>query len=478
MENLAAGNIGMIAAARGLVTRLVHGRLSRNGLFALVQGLFVTFCVFLVYRLVILHAGLEPFGVWSLLMACTAVARLLDVSGGGALARFVATASSGKDDGFRARDYVHTVVLTGLALNLLFGLVFWLTAPLVLPIFVAPLLIDEARALVPWAIGFGIVSALAYATVSALDGAQRADLRAIAVMASYAVFLATSWFLVPRFGVVGFAASQIAQQGLMCALAWVVLRRHVPGLGWAPRCWRRNVFAETTGYALKLNAVGVIGLLFDPLAKFTFNHAGGPGLVAIFDLATRLVTQLRLIVTTAAGTLTPAFAARSHPGDPTFRSILDTSLRIAALASVGLAVAALAAAPVVSLLVFGRLSAELLGMNAALTAGWATNTLALPLYFAAQGTGVLRWNLASQTLISASVLASAFFLAPTLGPPSVVAAIVAGLLASTLALLLGNAHTFHAMDIVRNRWRLLAGAAITIMLLCASTGLTLTLIVH
>lgn len=476
VQGQVTGDADMMATVRGLVLRLVQGRLSRNGLFALAQGLFVTICVFLVYRLVIRHAGLERFGVWSLLTACTAVARLLDVSGGGALARFVATASHGRAGGFGARDYVHTVLLTGFALNLVFGIVLWLAAPLFLPLFVAPQYVDEAQGLVPWAIGVSIVSALAYAVISAIDGAQRADLRALVVMASTTAFLVASWFLTPDFGIIGFAAAQIAQQGLMLALGWIVLRRHVADLGWLPQRWRRDVFAETTGYALKLNAIGVIGLMFEPLAKFALNHAGGPGLVAIFDLASRLVTQLRAMVITAAAPLSPAFAARPHPGDPGFRSMLEKALRIGAFASVGLALAALVAAPIVSLFVFDRLSEELLGMNAALTVGWATNTLALPLYFAAQGVGHLRWNFASQSLISASVVAGVFLVAPVLGAPGLIAAIVVGLLASAFALLLGNAHAFHALDIVGKLWKQLAGAGAAIVLLCAAAGLVASLV--
>ena len=101
--------------------------------------------------------------------------------------------------------------------------------------------------------------------------------------ASAVIFLTASWLLVPRLGIVGFGAAQLIQQVAILVLGWLVLRRHVADLGWMPYRWRRDVFAETTGYAVKLNGIGIVQLMFEPLAKFAFNHVGGPGLVALYE---------------------------------------------------------------------------------------------------------------------------------------------------------------------------------------------------
>jgi O-antigen/teichoic acid export membrane protein len=282
------------------------------------------------------------------------------------------------------------------------------------------------------------------------------------------ILLVASYILVPRFGLIGFGAAQVLQQVTMLAFGWLMLRQHIAGLGWLPRYWRRDVFVETTGYALKLNAIGVTGLLFEPVAKFAFNHAGGPGLVALFELASRLVTQLRMLVLTGAAPLSPAFAARPSSADPVFRGILEKAIKVSATAAVGIALAAVTAAPAVSLAVLGQFSPKLLQMNAALTAGWAINTLALPLYFAAQGLGRLRWNFIGGALITSSVLVGAFLGVPALGPNGLVAAVVVGLIASTLALLFGNAHAIGVADVVwRLRWQFM-GASAAITILCSS----------
>ncbi|MER9263455.1 polysaccharide biosynthesis C-terminal domain-containing protein [Mesorhizobium sp. M0410] len=464
----------IVASVRSLPARFTPGSLSRNSLFALGQSLTVGVCVFLAYRLVITHAGLERFGLWSLLLAGSSMARIGDISGGGALARFVAAALRG-DDPQRSSFVVHTVILTSLALNAAIALAVWVAAPLALPLFVAPTLLVEAHALMPYVVASMVLSALAAAVTSGIDGAQRADQRALVVVAGALVFFGACILLVPRQGVFGFGVAQVLQQATVIVLGWLVLRRHVADLGWLPRRWRRDAFAETTGYAVKLNAIGLTGLMFEPLAKFAFNHAAGPGLVALYELASRLVVQVRGLVVSAAMPLVPAFAARTGTSDPAFQQMLERATRIANPAAIGTAVVTLAGAPVMSLVVLGRISPDLLAMNAALTAGWSINILVVPIYFAAQGLGILRWNFASHAAIALSVLIGTFLLVPAFGPPGLVSAIVMGLTSSMLIVLFGNAHAFDAMGMVRRCGVHLLGGSVTIAMLC-SVALVLALL--
>jgi O-antigen/teichoic acid export membrane protein len=457
---------------RTLLARLAVGSLSRNGVFSLCQSLTVMTCMFLSYRLVIAHAGLERFGVWSLLLTASALARIGDVSGGGALARFVALASRDNVSG-RARDLTHTVLLTSLAINAGIGLSVWVVAPFVLPLFVAPTYMAEAQALIPYVAASIVLGALAVAVTSGIDGAQRADQRALVVSVASLAFLGACVVLVPRYGVLGFGASQLLQQATMLTLAWLALRRHVCGLGWFPYRWKRHAFVETTGYAMKLNAITTTGLLFEPLTKFAFNHAGGPGLVALYELASRIVVQVRGLAVSAATPLVPSFAARSGPEDPAFRATLERSTRVAVFAAVGATVATLAMAPVVSLVVLGRLSTELLVMNAALTVGWSINILAVPTYLAGQALGVLRWNFLSHTAAAASVVVGALVFLPSYGPPGLVAAIAVGLVLSTAVVLFGNAHLFNAADIFWRLRRSFLVGGIVIVSLCLAAGIAI-----
>ncbi|MEO1161529.1 MAG: polysaccharide biosynthesis C-terminal domain-containing protein, partial [Pseudomonadota bacterium] len=317
--------------------------------------MIVTGCLLLVYRLVIAHASLEQLGVWSLLLAGSALLRVGDVSGAGALSRFVAMKSPDAGPG-HTRNVVHTVMLTSLCLNAGLASVFYALAPFVFPRFIAPEYLGEAFALLPFVVGIMVLGSLSIAVTSAIDGAQRADQRAIIFITAAVIFLLSSWLLIPQYGVVGFGVAQLIQQIVILLLGWHVLRRHVCDLGWLPLHWRRDVFGETAGFAVKLNAIGVVGLLFEPLVKFAFNSTGGPGLVAIYELASRLVVQVRGFVIAAATPLIPAFAAHSDRSNAVFRRTLEKSVRLISITGVAAALCAVLGAPVVSLIVLGKLS--------------------------------------------------------------------------------------------------------------------------
>ncbi len=456
--------VSVVQAFSAFYARLRAGDLKRNALFAGGQSLVVTVCFFWVYRILVGLVGIERVGIWSLLLAGSALMRIGDVSGAGALSRYIAIAMGGRKRE-RASDYVHTVMLTSLGLNAALGLALYVVAPLALPSFIAPQYLAEAEKLVPYVVATMVLGALAVGVGSAIDGAQRADQRAVVVATAALVFLASTWLLVPRFGVVGYGAAQVVQQVVMLSLGWLVLRRHIPGLGWLPRFWRRDVFAETTGFALKLQGTGVMGMLFEPLAKFAFNHAGGPGLVVYYELASRLIVQVRSLVVAAATPLVPAFAAHEHTDQPAFKHLLERSTRAAIPAAVATAFVSLAGAPAISFIVLGTLQPDVLLMSAALTIGWAINVLGVPFYFAAQGQGLLRWNFASHALIALSVLVGALALSPVFGPFGLITAIVTGLLLSAITVLVGNGHALRANDILRCiRWPLATASLIIILL--------------
>jgi O-antigen/teichoic acid export membrane protein len=401
-----------------------------------------------------------------LLLAGSALLRVGDVSGAGALSRFVAMRSPDNGPG-HTRNVVHTVMLTSFGLNTVLAFAFYMFAPLVLPRFIAPEYLGEALALLPFVVGTMVLGSLSIAVSSAIDGAQRADQRAVVLVVAALIFLFSSWLLIPQYGVIGFGIAQVVQQIVILVLGWHVLRRHVSDLGWMPFHWRRDVFGETAGFAIKLNAIGVVGLLFDPLVKFAFNHTGGPGLVAIYELASRLVVQMRGFVIAAATPLVPAFAAHSDSSDVVFRRTLENSIRFISFASVGVALGAVIGAPIVSLIVLEKLSPEMLIMSTVLTFGWAINVLAIPFYFAAQGQGYLRWNFASHVLIAAWVVVGVFLPITVFGHNGLLISTVFGLALSTPVVIFGNSHLLGIHNACRAVRAWLGGAAVLIMFICA-----------
>lgn len=425
--------------------------LGRNSWLALLQSVVSIICLFVAYRLVISQQGLAALGLWSLLMIFGGVASNLDVSGASALARTVARQDQDFADASPAQ-VIHTVLLTSIAINgALAALLLLLSTPL-LPQMVAADQIAVAWTLFPWVAALIILTPLSTGVSAALDGLMRADLRAVLAIGASLTALIFGVFAIVRFGVRGFAMMQILQLSLTVVGGWLLLRQRIASLGWLPMQWNAAVAKRTTGYAIRLNLTGALGLLLEPLAKFCINAAGGTAAVGVYELAARLAVQLRSLVVSAAMPLLPVFAQHRSGADEEMGAMLARAQSVVRFAAIGVAGASIFGAPLMSMIILGHLSADVLLWNAILACGWSINILALPFYVAAQGQGILRWNLLSHAIIGAIVGISSVTLAPVFGPTGIVLGMMIGLLMGTAVVVLGNARLFEQEAVLRREF--------------------------
>ncbi len=413
--------------------------LKRNVLAALAQTLLVAVCLFLSYRILVAHVGLEMMGVWSLIMIASSTLRLGDISGGNSLSRFLAM-----DENSRVAEpapLISTVLIANLVLNTCLAAVLYLLIGPALPLFIGPTSIVSATELLPWAVALIVLQAIASTIGSALDGLQRADLRAWLYSTAAIASLFFTWILVPTMGTRGFAAAQAAQYAIVILAGWSLLNRHVTDLGILPRQWRWSVLKNILGYTTALNAAGLAALLFEPLAKFSLNYTAGPALVALFELANRLAAQVRGVAVSAAMPLVPAFASFADTEDAALKATLNRSNGMLSLIAAAMTVVVALAAPILSHLVLGRIDIVLLKMTAVLGTAWSINLLAVPFYLLAQGRGILRWNIASHVWLGLCVLLGAVLTTAPFGVSSVVWGIAFGLITGAAIVVFGNART-------------------------------------
>ncbi|SCY16598.1 oligosaccharide flippase family protein [Paracoccus tibetensis] len=410
----------------------------RNSTLAALQALLGTAAVFITYRLVVAEVGIEVFGLWSLLLTGASIARLADVSGSSGLARFVAERHASEQPG-DAVAYVHTTVLATLGLTI--------AGSLVVLAFAAPLinwLAPEQAAgdivdLMPLALLVSLVlPSMSSALCSGLDGTQRADVRAIVMGCSYGVLLGATMMFVGKLGIYGFVTALVLQHLFISVAAWLVLRRFLPNLGWVPIRWSRGVFRETFAFGLKVQANSFAGLLCDPLARVLMAWWGGLAAAGVYELALRLMLQLRAPVVASLQPLMPAAAAlgRDHKA---VANLVRTSSRHVLLAGLALPFLALLAAPIYSRLMLGHVDQTLVLFVLLLAVGYGANLISVPLFFGAMGVGVMRWNLTSQFVTAACIAILGMSGGWLGGGVGVVLAQVAGLIAGAVTVILGNA---------------------------------------
>ncbi len=443
----------------------------RNIIFSFAQTAITMTCLFLSYRILIQTSGLEALGMWSLLLAFGGFVRLFDVSGASALGRFVPRAKHSSDGGNQV-EVIHTLLVSSCILNFGVVLIFFGMALA----FVVPSIDDaqrsDARAILPWIMLTLFLMPLSAGVSAAIDGLQRADLRSVIVAIASVISLVINFVLVPFWGTTGFAIGHVAQMGIIIILGWIVLRRHVEGFGWVPSNWRPEVFRRTLMYSLKINGIGLVAVFFEPLCRVLIGFSAGTSSLAVYELASRVIVQIRALVLAGAAPLLPLLASMSGSNDPKFEEVLLRTSRAILWLSPTVALLSVLAAPAVSFVVLERIDSSLIQMNAILSWGWSISLSVVPLYLAAQSTGNLQWNFLSHLALAVSVVLFWMLLPHSFGEIKVVVGIALGLLASALCVLFGNTRSLGQSRTVRSLSLGYISAGMTITIICVAAYLS------
>ncbi|MEK7834185.1 MAG: oligosaccharide flippase family protein, partial [Acidobacteriota bacterium] len=257
------------------------------------------------------------------------------------------------------------------------------------------------------------------------------------------VHLALCYWLVPRHGLMGLAYARLTQTAIFLAINWAALKRFLPKLGWLPIRWRLEAFREMMVYGLNAQIVWLVSLLHDPLTKTLLVTFGGTALVGYYEMASRLVSQLRTAIIAANQSLVPVIAGLHEEQPDATNRLYRESYRLLFFFGVPSFALLGAALPVVSELWIGHYENRFVLCAALLSVGWLGNLLSAPAYFVNLGIGELRWNTISHLVLGVLNLALGWLLGKAFGGFGVAAA-------SALALIAGGATVIAAYHLKWN----------------------------
>lgn len=378
-------------------------RLAPNAAFAVLQVLVSSATLFLLYRFLLSSLGVEALGVWALVIAATSLANVSNLGLAGGTVRFVSKYLAGGDTR-NAGLAVETAILSigtvmGVAVLLLWVVIDWLLA-WIIPVGWT----DQARQIVPFALAALWLNSVGGAIHSGLDGCHRADLRSLATMLTQPLLLLMAIWLVPQMGLKGIAYAQMLQYLVWLALGWFLLRKQLPTLSLMPWRWSRHLFLEMWRYGVNFQLISIFVLLTEPLAKGLLSYFGNLTAVGYFEMANRLVGQVRALLVSANQVLVPYYSKVSESSRGSVKVVymqnLDLVIFLGSLAFSTL----VAMLPLISQLWIGRLDPQFLLFATMLAAGWFINTLAVPAYFANLGLGRLAPNILGHASITISMV--------------------------------------------------------------------------
>jgi len=410
-------------------------QIASNVVLTVIQIVVSAAVLFFLYRFLLKVIGIEAVGVWSLVLAITSVGRVVDPGIVGGTTRFVARARA-RGPVESALDYTQTAALSAGAVYLVLALLLYPILSRLLGIVVPAGRVGDAHLLLPYALVSFWLTNVAAVFQGAIDGTQRVDLKSVLLIGASLVYFASALLLVSRVGLIGLGYAQVVQAVALLVGSWLLLRRCLPGLPPLPVRWRAALFREITAFGSQLQLISLTVMLWDPTTKALLSWFGGLAPVGYYDMAGRLVQQVRALLVNANQVLVPTIADLYERAAEQVGSLYRDSYRVICYLALPLLSALLASMPLVSEWWVGRYERTFVLYANLLAIAWFINILSAPAYFVGVGTGHLRWNVMGHVLIAVVNLVLGAVLGHFYGGLGVVVgAVTALVLGSTFVLL-------------------------------------------
>ena len=398
----------------------------KNAIFSIIQVLVMGICLFFLYRFILDTIGVEKLGVWSLLIATTSVSKVANVGLSGGVVKFVAKYLALKDE-YKVSKLIQTALITVGSLVAIFMIIFYFLAETILALFIDISMLGEALAIVPIVICTVWLMSVSMIVLGSLDGNQRVDLRNIILIAGIIFYVVLSVVLIGKYGLLGLALAHLFQY-LGILVSGIIILRRLIWIPFIPRTWDKELFIEMIGYGISFQAMSVVQLIYDPLTKALISYFGGLVMVGYYEMANKMVQQVRALIVTANRVLVPTIANFNETASNRIERVYLQSLKLCFYVSVPAYCFLALFTPIISNYWIGHLEPLFVIMSFILIPGWAFNTIAAPSYFVYLGIGRLKWNLISHIIIAVLNASLAYMMGLIYGGLGVVYGWVIGLI--------------------------------------------------
>jgi O-antigen/teichoic acid export membrane protein len=374
-----------------------------NAALATVQVIVTSATLFFLYRYLLSTQGIDALGVWSLVVAATSLATISNLGLAGGTVRFVSKYLAHKDERSAAQA-VETSTLSVAVVMAFAILLIWPASGWLLSVVVPSKWVGAAHELLPYTLGALWLNSVGGAIHSGLDGCHRADQRSLATIVTQPLLLLLVFWLVPKIGLKGLAYAQIFQYLAWVGIGWVLLRRQLPTLSYTPWRWSKALFLEMWRYGLNFQLIAIMGMLAEPLLKGLISYFGNLGAVGYFEMANRLVGQVRSLPVSANQVFVPYYSKVKETAYEEIKLLYQKNLNIIIMLSSLLFSTLVALLPLISELWIGKLEPQFLLFSLMLTVGWFVNIVAVPAYYANLGGGWISRNLYCQVVQTATTV--------------------------------------------------------------------------
>jgi O-antigen/teichoic acid export membrane protein len=293
--------------------------------------------------------GIELFGLWALLSAVVAYARLLMLGVGRGTIRFIAH-FAGRGELGVVRSIVSYGVLSHLAVGAVLSPLAWLAAhTLLVHLSISSSLLDTAQKLFPLAFLYVFFTWATRPLAALLIGLERLWVTSAVSTVGQLVYAAVVVTLLSRgVGVYALVAGAFAQTGLESVVYYVAGRRLIGRVFGNPFALRRQLLREMLSFGGWFQVTALANLVNYETDAIVIGSWLGVAPVGLYAIGTRIAQLVRMIPLALLSPLLPAVAALHSQGDEAgiFAAVVRGS-RLVGLLTVSTCGFVLATAPLI-----------------------------------------------------------------------------------------------------------------------------------
>jgi O-antigen/teichoic acid export membrane protein len=367
----------------------VSNRLVVNALLSVCQVIIVGLSYFIIFRIILNSLGEDVLGIWTLVFSVSSVSNIANLGISASLVKFVATYYS-KQDYVSVNQLLYvSLVIVGTIMAALAFLILFLGDFLLEYVLVNATQLNSAKALLPFSLLSFWLNTVGAIFLSVLDGMIRTYVRNIIYIVSSIIFCICSYLVIGNYGIIGVSIAQIMQGTLIIIMAIIALKKYLPNFDIVGFHWSKKLFKEIFAYSVNFQVISILTLLTDPVTKFFLSSNGSLSAVGYFEMANRLVIQVRQLIVTANQTIIPWIAQKSEK-EGEIISIYIRLFQLVSFISIPLMALIIIQSPIISLLWIGHYEPFFVFSVVCLGIAYTTNIACGPAYFSNMGTGHLK----------------------------------------------------------------------------------------
>ena len=359
-----------------------------NAISSAFQVAIVGVVYFLQYKYLLSKLGVQELGVWSLVMATSSIVNLANFGITSSLVKFVAEYKAN-----RREEELSTLITTSLISICCFFLILvsllYFGASFVLKNVVDSKYLPLAKEILPYSLLSLFIVGIGGVFTSVLEGVQKNYLRSIIYSGATIFQYMLIVLLLPQYGILGVSYAQILQSCLILIAAIYLSFRYFWNKDVSLFQWKKTVFKEIISYGLKLQVVSICQMMYEPTTKALLSKFGGLSMVGYYEMASRMITQIRALIINANQVIIPVVAEVSINNNRDFGKIHGKTLFLTILVSLTVILLIIVLTPLISAIWIGHVENSFIFFTVILCVANFVNINSGPAYFILLGQGKL-----------------------------------------------------------------------------------------